>query len=380
MSIGEQPGETGEAPGNTEAAAEPNAHSTRGRRSLLAKLTLSLVVTVVTLFLIEGGSHLVLRFLPEDAAPITAGTEGEWSELLKSMYRADDELFFRLRPSISIETTENPRIFDLKTNALGYRGAEIERSKPPGVYRILCIGDSCTFGSGAGDQKTWPAQLQSLLASRHPDRTIEVINAGVPGFTSYQGRRLLETEGWGLDPDLVLFAAGYNDQFNAHSGSKRSITAGTFMSDREYAEFLAASGPDWAFLRLLNRAMATAGSKPATLAEGSVEVQRRVSPRDFEVNLRSVAKASKDHATKTLFVLWPLASQAAAEPKKPKRNRYPKYQAVMRDVGQQKDVPVVDLIPAFKGEREHFIDAVHLTEEGYGLVARAVADALDIPD
>ncbi len=67
-----------------------------------------------------------------------------------------------------------------------------------GTLRVVCFGDSSTFGIGARMQDTWPAQLQDMLAEdanrgtpASPEvsgaRRVEVINAGVPGYTSYQG-------------------------------------------------------------------------------------------------------------------------------------------------------------------------------------------------
>src|SRR5262249_36973543 len=102
----------------------------------------------------------------------------------------------------------------IENNSVGYRGPEVAAGgKHPGVYRVLCIGESVTFGFNADQNDTYPRQLARLLDERHPGAASEVINAGVPGWSWLQGLRFLETEGLGLHPDAVLMAHGTNDQF-----------------------------------------------------------------------------------------------------------------------------------------------------------------------
>jgi hypothetical protein len=75
--------------------------------------------------------------------------------------------------------------------------------------RVLAVGDSTTFGLGVDDDETWPSQLQRLF-----DRSsleVEVINAGVPGYSSFQCRRFLEGWGMAMEPDIVVATFGFND-------------------------------------------------------------------------------------------------------------------------------------------------------------------------
>src|SRR5581483_8198980 len=52
----------------------------------------------------------------------------------------------------------------VKVNALGFRGNEFEREKPPGTIRIACLGASTTFcGEVSSNDATWPAQLEKIL-------------------------------------------------------------------------------------------------------------------------------------------------------------------------------------------------------------------------
>jgi hypothetical protein len=49
-------------------------------------------------------------------------------------------------------------------NSLGMRDAEFPRRKPPGVVRILCMGDSTTFGMSERLEDSWPKALERASA------------------------------------------------------------------------------------------------------------------------------------------------------------------------------------------------------------------------
>ncbi len=87
-------------------------------------------------------------------------------------------------------------------NSLGYRGAEFAPAKPPETLRILFVGDSFTFGYGVDDDQTLPRQVEAILRPQFP--TIEVINAGFHGYAPIHYELYLRTEGYALDPDLIV--------------------------------------------------------------------------------------------------------------------------------------------------------------------------------
>ena len=77
------------------------------------------------------------------------------------------------------------------------------------AYRcFIAIGDSNTFGWTVDDGANWPAQLEGRLRAVRPG--VEVVNAGVWGYTLYQGRRRFE-EMLAFHPDMVIISFGAND-------------------------------------------------------------------------------------------------------------------------------------------------------------------------
>ena len=343
------------------------------RRRLLGGLG----AAILALLTLEGGARLALLVLGSDAAPI----EVAWESATRRhtgpyalVYAPDPVLFFRLRPNLELAETGNPRLFDLRTNSLALRGPEVAIEKPAGSLRLIAVGDSCTFGSGAGTQQTYPAQLEQRLRALRPDLSVEVVNAGVPGFTSYQALRWLETEGFALSPDIVVFASAVNDAAPARAGGMHRFGATREFTDREFGLALRAQAAGWGITRLLWRLGIHLGAPPPEAAGP----KRRVPLEEYRANLAAFAAQSAAHGATPVILAWPFERQVRGEPPIDELEAEARrYQEAARETAREQGVLFVDLSRPLAGRASLFIDVVHLNAAGYGVVAEAVATALE---
>ena len=97
-------------------------------------------------------------------------------------------------------------------NSLGFRGPETTWQKPPGTYRIVCIGGSSVYGhTESSDEATWPARLQEHLNAASPRAKVEVINGGCSGYSTFEMLINLELRLLEFEPDLVIVYEAIND-------------------------------------------------------------------------------------------------------------------------------------------------------------------------
>lgn len=133
-----------------------------------------------------------------------------------SIFRKDEQLGWRLKPNIHERYGGIP----VRVNSLGLRGDEIANPKPDDAKRILFLGDSVTFGLRIEDEtKTLPAQTSHFIESEN-DISIDSVNAGVPGYNTYQEYVYLRDNGLALQPDLVVLCFVLNDVVNTYTQHK----------------------------------------------------------------------------------------------------------------------------------------------------------------
>ncbi len=292
------------------------------------------------------------------AIPLSAAGNARWDFLVtnldvfpgtEQLFEPDEKLFWRLiknlkkvKASEKLPDREYP--FTVSTDAWGRRRIP---DASDATKTVLFIGDSCTFGIPVDDDETFPARTQQQLARKH-DLTIRAVNAGVPGYSIFQGRVLLEQ--LQASPDIVVVTFWPNG---------RSIW--DHLSDAEHEELLAAErSGDFSslrFTRLWRRA--TPGNR------------QRLNDEEFAEQLRLIAAWCREKGSQTVFQVWPARSQMG-EPLSIDR------QEIIRRVGREEQVKVVDLLPAFRASKDTdlFADNIHCTRKGYTLVAETLAEAL----
>lgn len=242
-------------------------------------------------------------------------------------FQADREFIWSLKSNFKLEGginygTPNADVF---LNSQGWRSPEFLIDKRDGVFRIVCLGDSVTFGYGpsVGQEDPYPRKLENHLNHEFPHLDFEVINCGVPGYSSYQGLHVLK-EIIAYQPDIVTIAYGHNDMYVRQASDKAQIQ-----------EFRKAR---YALTMLLNRFECYKMMKYMLLGAGKEfdevieDGQRRVSLDDFEYNIEMMLSLCRYNEIR------PVLFNAVLEPK-----RRPAVTERLNKIGAENDAPLVVL-------------------------------------
>ncbi len=131
-----------------------------------------------------------------------------------SVYVPHPYIGWTVRPDYASAPT---RIHQATSNNLGFRGTrDVAVEKPPRTFRVACLGGSTTWSTGASsDEHAWPAVLERLLDDAlDPDGPwddVEVLNAGVSGYSLMESFINLKQRVLPLQPDLVIVYHAVND-------------------------------------------------------------------------------------------------------------------------------------------------------------------------
>lgn len=98
----------------------------------------------------------------------------------------------------------------IRTNHLGLRGPEVATPKADGVVRIVCLGDDATLAVNIAEEASFPALVQQQL-SQQSGTTVEVINAGIPGYCPLLSLAWAQQQLASLQPDLVVLCCDRSD-------------------------------------------------------------------------------------------------------------------------------------------------------------------------
>jgi hypothetical protein len=215
--------------------------------SKIASVALVIVSLVLSLWLVEVG--LRLYFHGTFFSPIGDAVSQE-RHPVRGTFNRPNTTYGMLKLAFAATAHINSR---------GIRGPEFEQVPKPGIYRILVVSDSGSFGSGVNDGEPLPDQMQAILGK---DK-YEVINLSVAAYTTVQEYLWLTDEGLSYKPNMVIlgFAAGNDIQTNYYplqalfqSDSKRPYAVpdgkGGFTIDNSY---MVASAKRAKKFKLLNK-------------------------------------------------------------------------------------------------------------------------------
>src|SRR5215475_15710022 len=100
---------------------------------------------------------------------------------------------------------------ELKINAHKLRDYDYDFVKPPGIVRILMLGDSITLGWGAPFDDITSKRLERRLNAGLATPRYQVINTGVGNYNTAMEVSYFIGEGYRYDPDIVVLNYFIND-------------------------------------------------------------------------------------------------------------------------------------------------------------------------
>jgi lysophospholipase L1-like esterase len=257
-------------------------------------------------------------------------------------------------------------------NSQGFRGREIPADKGD-AYRIVALGESTTFGMTieAGD-RPWPELLEEMVHQRlKTRRQVEVINAGVFGYTLWDNLRRFSRQILPLKPDMIISYHGAN---------------GFHMIDRNLLRPLGVSPPDFEarpirlaadFEHRIKLMLFRRRELKAPLH--SPYLDKPLETRYAEA-YRQLIKCAATNNARLVLAEYSMAVNQSSEPAvidfyqggnhfgDSVRGRI-KANGVHSEIVQQlarqhPEVGLIDTHPRLDGEHQKFMDLVHFTQEG----------------
>ena len=259
-------------------------------------------------------------------------------------------------------------------------------------YRIVCFGDSITYGENLPHAQAYPAVLADLLRQKHSNLDLVVINSGIRGHTSVQGFARLERDVLWYKPHVVLAAFGVNDgnlgYWPLDPVRERHICGDSSLQGRVLP--LLRHSHLWLTLRGRSRRVL----RKLGWQQRPIEVKRegkpkpRVSRRAFEIAQDRLASQVQGNGCAALFVMTttPVTEAFRADLDPADRQRqlatYDEYNRVIREVAARRGAHLLDLWAIFANPAQTQLDSllaedgVHLTAAGERLVALSILEAL----
>ncbi len=246
--------------------------------------------------------------------------------------------------------------------------------KPPAEKkRLIALGDSCTFFG----EPSYPKRLEILLNS-NAETQWEVLNAGVPAYSSYQGRVYLNKVLSRYNPHIITLFFGWNDHWKAQfapdkvsAEMKKSACIRNILLKSRFLGLLES------FLRKF--------SSPGEHSSGSFDF--RVSPDDYAENLQTMIETAGKIDAVPFLCTAPYGFTSDALPSYLKENDYfpdlsnlievhQNYNRIVRDTANKNEAPLIDLEKFFnqkQNKKAFFLkDGIHFSDKGLQTAAEII--------
>ncbi|MFL6229253.1 MAG: SGNH/GDSL hydrolase family protein [Pyrinomonadaceae bacterium] len=345
------------------------------RRRRLLYLSIPYLAFVLLLLSVETGVRLALpRVTPLESLVEAQRTQSNFTDRDHvTIFEGDPLLFWRVKPNLDHVVWDFTMV---STNAQGLRHEGDIGRKRPGALRVVCVGDSVTFGYRVPvvwpdrpkqfnpDWLPYPMLLEKALRAANPGREIEVIALAAPGYTSYQGLEWLRRDIDWLEPDVVTACFGWND-VGLRSQTDRELMPADW-SHVAYRSLVTrvqtlAHLTQW----MQRRRAVTETPRPATTS--------RVPTAEFAANMVEIARLAEAHGARAVLV-GTVYRDAATNP--PEAARVKEARAALRDAANSHGIPYLEIPELMEGNapatQNLFGELIHPNNEGHRVMANAL--------
>jgi len=297
-------------------------------------------------------------------------------------------LRFAPHPYINYIGTPNYRSADGLNmhNSLGMRGPEIKVPKPKDRTRIAILGGSTVYEDFVKDwKKDFARQLERELKQVYPNKDIEVVNAGLPGWDSWNDLVNLEFRLIYLDLDLIIVYEGVND---VHA---RFVRPDAYKPDDTGNIKQWGKDPCVALIcfSIVQRMIQydppkfdiSAATRPIPHPESTgyndilgmtrMEALEENPPIYYEKNLRSIIALAKEFGIDVLLSTWAWSDQLSDYAASPHYQKgFIDLNNVVKKIGKTKNVEVYDFASEMPKDKKYWTDGPHNNDEGVAMKAK----------
>ncbi|TFH23858.1 MAG: hypothetical protein E4H03_05145 [Myxococcales bacterium] len=300
----------------------------------------------------------------------------------RDLFAADASTSYRLRSGYEgvLDTPEYRT--SIRVTSQGLRDDREYLEKTDGELRILMLGDSFVMGVGVDLEETVVEQLEDTLDERFLERDVEIINMGVPGYSTRQALATLETYGDDLDADLVILGFFVGNDFSENAGEPLRVDDGYLVDGTRHEglipypvrRFIKLHSQFYHFLwpiqrRLRGHGGAEAGESARRIAEIFLideEVARPITQPSLEA-LEDLVRACEERGLPLAVMIIPDHAQVVDGPwdalidqTGAPRSVYDRAAPSRRIAKflEARGVPTLDLLPGFRAREDR--DALYL--------------------
>ena len=334
----------------------------------------------------EVGIRLGLRFVAKN--PVWYLPIGEMRQRV-----AEGGMVVQPHPYLAYVTSPGFSKGKLRHDERGYRHEAIVSPKPEGLFRIVALGGSTTYSTSIeANEESFTYQLQRQLREDYGHDDVEVICAGVAGYTSWETLINFQLRVLDLEPDLVMIYHAYNDI------APRLVEPEAYRSDNALR-----SSWNWPDAGILE-ASALYRYLSRTFFEGGIEVLNLMSfveadesdydreqglerldenePIYFARNLENLVASAKFHGVPLLFASFAhredfVGPTMDLEAGGPSAVGIAQHNGIVEQIAAEQDLFFFDFARAMPQDASLWSDGIHVNEQGAAAKARLYAEYLD---